>query len=100
MDEGNGLAAEGVEAVPEGGKGLAMASVDESFVAGDHAADEVCGESINVERLAGLLGDGGGTRTGVVGGVDVEAEAEDEVADVVGVDPRLGEHAAGLAPVE
>ena len=29
VEEGDGLVAEGVEAVPEGGKGLAMASADE-----------------------------------------------------------------------
>lgn len=82
-----------------------MAAGGEAFVGDEHAAEEGGSEAVGVEGRAGLLGEGSGDEAEFGGpagggGGEVQANADDEVADVVGVDAGLGENAAAFTAVE
>src|SRR5688572_17557582 len=105
LGDGHRLAPKNVEALPEGGELVAVVVLDETTVGGEDAGNECGGETVDVDRGAAGLGERDGralelAREVVGGRVEIEAEAEDEVVNLIGVDARLGEHAAGLAALE
>ncbi len=84
--------------MPEVGERGEMGALDKAFVGEQHATDERGREPVNVQRNVGdfLESDGPSLEVGRPEGrrlVDVEAKSEDQIADLIGIDPRLREHA-------
>jgi hypothetical protein len=105
FEECDGATAKNIIPVPKSREVFSVVTVDETLVSEKNAADHGGGEAVEIERGAGEFGEGnralaevGGPSGG--GAVEVEAETEDEVADLIGVNAGLGEDTAGFTPLE
>lgn len=78
--------------------------MDELVIGGEDAGNDGGGHLVDVEGLVAFKVEGGGDFLEFLGpgcgvAIDVEADAEDEVAGVIDVDSAFGEHAGDFFPV-